>query len=182
VPDESSSTLYLSIAKENGGVPIHMIWTDTPCRITCLEPRQLDDRSLQGPEHRVHRRTASLARRTNASTLTSFCRPTPPWRWRTSSPPPDRPALRERLHPGAVHPTYRRVEERLRDRGRYRREGGQGQEFTGGMSTRTCRSWCSTAIATWRSSPPGKTSWTRSTTSTLPPTTGRTIRRVPQVL
>ena len=23
------------IAKEKGGVPIHMIWTDTPCRITC---------------------------------------------------------------------------------------------------------------------------------------------------
>jgi anaerobic selenocysteine-containing dehydrogenase len=35
-PVEEQFTRYTyPIAKDKGGVPIHMIWTDTPCRITC---------------------------------------------------------------------------------------------------------------------------------------------------
>ena len=33
--EEQFTKYTYPIAKEKGGVPIHMIWTDTPCRITC---------------------------------------------------------------------------------------------------------------------------------------------------
>jgi len=34
-PEEQFQKYTYPIAKEDGGVPIHMMWTDTPCRITC---------------------------------------------------------------------------------------------------------------------------------------------------
>ena len=34
-PEEQFDKYTYPIAKEKGGVPIHMMWTDTPCRITC---------------------------------------------------------------------------------------------------------------------------------------------------
>ena len=62
-----------------------------------LEPRQLDHRGAPRRQHRVHASPSTRGWRTTASTPTSSCRPTPPWRSRTSSPTsgrarPSRPA------------------------------------------------------------------------------------------
>ncbi len=49
------------IPKEEGGCQIHMIWTDSPCRITCWNDGHETELAMQQPEDRVHRCPASLA-------------------------------------------------------------------------------------------------------------------------
>ena len=48
------------IPKEEGGSEIHMIWTDTPCRLPAGTGEQ-DDRSHEKPEDRMHCRPAPMA-------------------------------------------------------------------------------------------------------------------------
>ncbi len=111
-----------------------------------LEPRQLDHRGHAATPASSASSPSTRGSRTTACTPTSSCRPTPPSRWRTSSPPCRQgPHFAERLHPGAVHPADRRVEERLRDRPRDRREAGDGRAVHRRPDApRTCRRWSST--------------------------------------
>ena len=60
-PPTSSTSYTYPIAKEKGGTPIHMMWTDTPCRITCWNHGNWTIEAMQRPEDRVHRGPAPVA-------------------------------------------------------------------------------------------------------------------------
>jgi trimethylamine-N-oxide reductase (cytochrome c) len=71
------------IAKEKGGVPIHMIWTDTPCRITCWNHGNWTIEAFKEPS--IECIIAQHPWMENeCSTPTSSCRRTPRSRWKTS--------------------------------------------------------------------------------------------------
>ncbi len=115
------------IAKEKGGVPIHMIWTDTPCRITCWNHGNWTIEAMK--DESIECVVAQHPWLENDCLYADIILPA-----NTTLEVEDivttvaaGPALRERLHPGAVDPPDRRVEERLRDRAGDRRETGHGR-------------------------------------------------------
>ena len=89
-----------------------------------LEPRQLDHRSHEAPEHRVRRGPASVARERLPLRRHHPAGQHHPRGGGHRHHGRDSARTSERLPPGTVGQAGGRVQERLRDRGRHRREGG----------------------------------------------------------
>ena len=122
--EEQFTKYTYPIAKEKGGVPIHMIWTDTPCRITCWNHGNWTIEAMKDPS--IEFVVAQHPWLENDCLYADIILPA-----NTTLEVEDivttirqGPHFAERLHPGAVDPARRRVQERLRDRGRDRQEAG----------------------------------------------------------
>ncbi len=62
IPTEDQFKKYTyPIPKEEGGTEIHMIWSDTPCRLTCWNHGFKNIEAFPQSQNRMHRGPASLA-------------------------------------------------------------------------------------------------------------------------
>ncbi len=122
--EEQFTKYTYPIEKEKGGIRIHMMWTDTPCRITCWNHGNWTIEAMKDDEHRVRRRPASVAGERLPLRRHHPAGQHHPRGGGHRHHRPAGPALRERVHPGAVGQAGRRIQERLRDRGGHRREVG----------------------------------------------------------
>ena len=122
------------IAKEKGGTEIHMIWTDTPCRITCWNHGNWTIEAYPTAPRSSASSPSIPGWRTTASMPTSSCRPTPPWRWRTSSPTPGR-VRTSRASPSRSRPSRPSASRRATTRSSWRwpRSWGWSEQFTRGQ-------------------------------------------------
>jgi hypothetical protein len=78
------------IPKEEDGSEIHMMWTDTPCRITCWNGGNETELAMRNPEDRIYRCPASLAGKRLSFMQTLSCPSIPTWKWTILSPTFDR--------------------------------------------------------------------------------------------
>ena len=81
-----------------------MIWTDAPCRTTCWNGGNDTEDAFRSPQAGMHHRRSIRGWKTTASLPTSFCPPTPTWKWTISSPTCGRAAVC-RCHDCAKRPS-----------------------------------------------------------------------------